>query len=410
MPADTVVTTLPTLSAAVSETGKRDGNQDAFFADDTLGLYIVADGVGGRQAGEVASAIAIKTISEQVAQWKITPEANREHPSTFVSRVIQSACATIHREAEQKRELAGMSTTVTMVLMQDDTAVMGHVGDSRMYFLRDGTLEQISTDHSLAAELYRGGVITREGVEKHPHSRVLTRNCGGQPSVLVDTLQLQVRPGDVVLLCSDGLNHGLRQPTWVVEVLDGDDLEHALRVLVDKASAEGSRDNITAVAWRRSNDPPSLASPVIDALRSVPIFSELGLADLARVAAVMTPRNYSKDQVVLHRDEPAAGLHVVLGGRLSWRLDETHFAFLERGAGIGTTTLVAARRCPAELRADTQASVFVLSCEAFRQLIRARPRLGNQLLIALADELSDWIDPDTNRGVAMPPRGLLVEF
>jgi len=304
-----------------------------------------------------------------------------------------------------------MSTTVTVVLIEGDRAVMGHVGDSRLYLLREGTLEQISSDHTLAAELYRGGVISREHVDHHPHTHVLTRSCGSQPSVMVETLLLDVHSGDLLLLCSDGLNPALSPPQWVVDQLDSTvDLEAALARLVEQAKTAGSRDNITAVAWRHEGGELALARRTVDALRAIPLFAKLDVADLTRVAAEMLPCSHEAGEVILQQGQRNGALHVVLEGRLRWELPSGHFAYLERGGGIGTTTLVAARRCPATLSAEQPSRVLMLSCEAFRNLARLRPRLGAQLLLALADELSDWIDPDTDRGVARPPHGLLVEF
>jgi serine/threonine protein phosphatase PrpC len=398
-------------TAAVSDRGGRHDNQDAFLVEDELGLYAVADGVGGHQAGDVASATAVKVLRDIIAHWRHDGTGLREQGWSVLHRAIESACATIHRSATENSSLAGMSTTLTALLLDGDQAVMGHVGDSRLYLLRDGVLEQISSDHTLAAELYRGGVIAREQVERHPHAHVLTRNVGTQPSVKVETLLLEVHPGDLLLLCSDGLNPALHPPERVVDLLDSTpDLAGALGQLVERAKAAGSRDNITVVAWRRDGGGESLTRPVVDTLRSVPLFAQLPLADLARVAAVMTPRSFDAGQTVLHRGERNGALHVVLDGRLRWELPSGHFAYLERGAGIGTTTLVAARKSPGQLVADGKSRVLVLGCEAFRDLCKLRPRLGVQLLTELADELSDWIDPDTDRGVARPPHGLLVEY
>ncbi|MCH9688959.1 MAG: protein phosphatase 2C domain-containing protein [Deltaproteobacteria bacterium] len=401
----------PTLvSAAVTDVGLREDNQDSMLADDALGLYVVADGVGGHQAGDVASATAVTVIRDIVTHWR-AGEGPREHPSALVQRAVESACASIHRRATTDPAVAGMSTTVTMVLIDDDKAVMGHAGDSRLYLLREGTLEQISTDHTLAAELYRGGVITREHVDRHPHSHVLTRNCGSQASTMVETLQIEVRPGDLLLLCSDGLNRALQPPEHVVDVLEtATDLPAALLHLVERAKAEGSRDNITAVACRREGGDPSLPRPTVDALRQVPLFGALSMADLTHVATEMVPRGYAAGETVLELGQSNGALHVVVEGRLRWALPSGHFAFLERGGGIGTTTLVAARRCPAQLTAEDPTRVMVLDAEIFRALTRRRPRLGTILLTTLSDELSDWIDPDTDRGVARPPHGLLVEY
>lgn len=398
-------------SAAVSDRGDRRDNQDSLLVEDELGLYAVADGVGGHQAGDVASAMAVQVLRDIVAQWRHDGTGLRERPYAVLHRAIESACATIHRSATQDPSLAGMSTTLTAVLVDGDQAVMGHVGDSRLYLLREGTLEQISTDHTLAAELYRGGVIAREHVEHHPHAHVLTRNVGTQPSVKVETLLLEIHPGDLLLLCSDGLNPAVHPPEHVVDLLDSTpDLAGALGQLVERAKAAGSHDNITAIAWRRDGTGGSLTRPVVDTLRSVPLLAHLPLADLARVAATMTPRAYDDGQVVVQRGEPNGALYVVLEGRLRWEVSPGHYAYLEPGSGIGTTTLVAARKSPGTLTAEGQCRVLVLGCEAFRDLCKLRPRLGVQLLTELADELSDWIDPDTDRGVARPPLGLLVEY
>lgn len=399
------------VSAAISDTGHRRNNQDSFLVEDELGLYVVADGVGGHQAGDVASATATRVIRDIVAQWREQGERPHERATAVVHRAIESACETIHRAATEDRDLAGMSTTVTMVIIDGDTAVMGHVGDSRLYLMREGTLEQISTDHTLAAELYRGGVIAREQVEHHPHTHVLTRNCGTQPSVMVESLIIEVHPGDLLLLCSDGLNPALRPPEHVVDMLDSaTDLAGALGQLAERAKDAGSRDNITAVAWRRDGGDPSLTRRTVDALRSVPLFEHLSMADLSHVAELMQPRDYDAGHVILEPGDRTGALYVVLDGRLRWELPSGHFAYLERGGGIGSTTLVAPRRSPAKLSADGSAQVLVLTCEAFRDLVSLRPRLGNDLLTALASELSDWIDPETDRGVARPPHGLLVEF
>lgn len=398
-------------SAAVSDVGGRHDNQDSLLLEDELGLYAVADGVGGHQAGDVASAAAVQVLRDIVAQWRHDGTGMRERPYMVLHRAIESACATIHRSATQDSKLAGMSTTLTAVLVDGDQVVMGHVGDSRLYLLREGTLEQISSDHTLAAELYRSGVIAREHVERHPHAHVLTRSVGSQPSVKPETLLLEIHPGDLLLLCSDGLNPALHPPEHVVDLLDStSDLAGALGQLVERAKAAGSRDNITAIAWRRDGSGGSLTRPVVDTLRSVPLLAHLPLADLARVAAAMTPRSYDAGQVVLHQGERSGGLHVVLQGRLRWEVSPGHHAVLEPGSGIGTTTLVAPRKCPGTLTAEGKCRVLVLECEAFRDLCKLRPRLGVQLLTALAHELSDWIDPDTARGVAEPPHGLLVEY
>ena len=398
-------------SAAVSDRGGRHDNQDSLLLEDELGLYAVADGVGGHQAGDVASAMAVQVLRDVVSHWRHDENPPREKPYTVLHRAIESACATIHRSAKEDPKRAGMSTTLTAMLVDGDEAVMAHVGDSRLYLLREGKLDQISTDHTLAAELYRGGVIPREHIERHPHAHVLTRNVGTQPSVKIETLLLEIHPGDLVLLSSDGLNPGMHPPEHVVDLLDATtDLAGALGQLVERAKQAGSHDNITAIAWRRDGSAGSLTRPVVETLRSVPLFSRLIMADLVRVASELTALTYEAGEVLVRQGEPNAALYVVHKGRLRWELPDGQYAYLERGSDIGTTTLVAARKSPGTLLAEERCRVLVLGCEAFRNLCKLRPRLGVHLLTELADELSEWIYPETDRGVARPPNGLLVEY
>jgi serine/threonine protein phosphatase PrpC len=396
-----------TTSAGMSDRNLRDNNEDAFVIDESLGLYVVADGVGGHQAGEVASTMTVTRVREAVAAAKartpVPPAAG------VLSSAIETACREVYERAKSGPQHAGMGTTCTALLLEGDVAVMAHVGDSRLYLLRDAELSQISTDHTLAAELYRGGVISREKVDSHPHSHVLTRSIGSQSSVLVETLQLDLRPGDTYLLCSDGLAPALGRSDLPEIIERAGSLSEAVGQLIGFAKEDGASDNITAVLVRCHSE-TAPASSSVAALRSVPLLARLTTADLHRVAAEMTTIHPTAGTVLATRGEPTAGLFVVVDGTLRWALTAEDYALLERGAGIGQTTLLRGRRSPGQLTAETDAKVLQLSTSAFRHLVRRRPRLGNALLEGLADELSEWIDPDSDRGIPRPPAGLLVEF
>lgn len=399
--------TFVTTSAGMSDRHVRDANEDAFLIDEALGLYVVADGVGGHQAGEVASAMTVSHVRETVAA--ATEETAGPPGAGVLSGAVEAACKEVYDRAKSDAALAGMGTTCTALLFRGDTAVMAHVGDSRLYLLRDAELSQISTDHTLASELYRGGVITREKVETHPHSGVLTRSIGSQPSVMVETLRVEIRPGDVYLLCSDGLGPALTRPDLPEVIERATSLSEVLAELVAFAKEGGSRDNITAVLVRCHSDAPP-TSPTVAALRKVPLLSRLTTGDLHRVASQMEVLACAAGEVIYERGGTADGLLVVIEGSVRWSLSDDAFALLEPGAGIGQTTLLRPRRSPGQLRAESDARLLKLSAPAVRHLVRRRPRLGNALLEGLADELSEWIDPDSDRGVPRPPHGLLVEF
>ncbi len=396
-----------TTSAGMSDRHVRDANEDAFVIDEALGLYVVADGVGGHQAGEVASAMTVQRVREAVAVAMAQSAGPVGHG--VLSKAVETACREVYDKAKSDPALAGMGTTCTALLLRGDTASMAHVGDSRLYLLRDADLSQISTDHTLASELYRGGVITREKVETHPHRGVLTRSIGAQPSVMVEALRMELRPGDMYLLCSDGLAPALGRPELPELLERAPSLSEALGEVIALAKEEGSRDNITGVLVRCHSDAPK-SSPRIAALRKVPLLSRLTTADLHHVAGEMTEVRAGAGEVIVARGATADGLHVVIEGTVRWSLSDDAFALLGPGDGIGQTTLLRGRRSPGELRAETDVRLLKLSAPAVRHLVRRRPRLGNALLEGLADELSEWIDPDSDRGVPRPPQGLLVEF
>ena len=397
-------------AAGLSDVGLRDNNEDAFLIDEQMHLYVVADGVGGHQAGEVASAAAVDTVRREIRKWH--DEGRKLAKMTAaVAQGIEAACAEVNALALESVKRAGMGTTMTLLLVDGMRGVMGHVGDSRLYLLRDGRAEQVSTDHTLAAELYRGGMIPKEQIDSHPHSHVLTRSLGAQPSVMVETLQLELRPGDLYVLSSDGLNPATEDREELASVVEGNpELPKLLAHLVAQAKDGGSRDNITAVAIRIGGDMEELAPTMAEVLRSVPLLSRLTTADLNRVVMGMEARSCEAGDVIMERGKEVGQLVVVLAGNLRWELTPGHFGDLQRGAGIGQTTLVRPRRSPGQLVATEPSQLLVLTSPAFRRLTRRRERLGVALLTALADELSDWIDPDSDRGVARPPHGLLIEF
>lgn len=397
-------------AAGLSDVGLRDNNEDSFLIDEQMQLYVVADGVGGHQAGEVASAAAVDAVRKAIRKW----HDDGRKPSMMtgaVAQAIEAACAEVHALALESVKRAGMGTTITLLLVDGMRGVMGHVGDSRLLLLRDGRVEQVSTDHTLAAELYRGGMIPKEQIESHPHSHVLTRSLGSQPSVMVETLQLELRPGDLYLLSSDGLNPATDDREELVSEVDSHpELPKLLARLVAQAKDGGSRDNITAVALRIGGDMEAIAPTMAEVLRSVPLLSRLTTADLNRVVAAMEAKSCEAGDVIMERGKEVGQLVVVLSGSLRWEVTPGHFGDLESGAGIGQTTLVRPRRSPGQLVATTPSQLLVLTSTAFRRLTRRRERLGVALLTRLADELSDWIDPDSDRGVASPPHGLLIEF
>jgi protein phosphatase len=228
--------------AGLSDTGrKRRQNEDAFVCEPPL--FAIADGMGGAQAGEVASRLAAAAFEEG---------ARGVHGEDGVATVVRDANARIFERAVQDPAVAGMGTTATVGVVDEaaSTLTLAHVGDSRAYLYRDDVLRQLTTDHSLVAELVRSGRLTEDEAAVHPHRSVITRALGTDADVEVDTLTLDVAAGDLVLLCSDGLSAMVRDEE-IVRVLrsTAGDPTAAGEALVAAANAAGGEDNVTVVLF-----------------------------------------------------------------------------------------------------------------------------------------------------------------
>jgi PPM family protein phosphatase len=233
-----------------SDTGRqRNANEDSYFARPPV--FAVADGMGGAQAGEVASRLAAESFD--------SVERGEEAPEAYLKAIAKTANARIHRLAQTDSSRSGMGTTLTAALVEEDEVGFAHVGDSRAYLFRDGELKLLTSDHSLVEELRRQGRLTDEQAEDHPQRSIITRALGPEREVEVDTMTYRARPGDVYLLCSDGLTTMLREER-IKEVLAGArTLDEAVRRLVYEANEAGGRDNITVVAFRLEEEKAPVA-------------------------------------------------------------------------------------------------------------------------------------------------------
>ncbi len=237
--------------AAATHTGMmRRTNEDAHLARPPL--FVVADGMGGSRAGEVASGLAVSTFEGLAGTTGL--------PEELLRTTIAEANTRIHSTAERDAATAGMGTTITAALVADAAVSFGHVGDSRAYLWREGVLQQLSDDHSLVGELVRRGALTPEEAERHPQKNIITRTVGTEPALAVDTWTLEAADGDVFLLASDGLNNMVRDPEIAQILGAAPSLAHAARELVRAANAAGGIDNITALLFRVGDGPPVAAT------------------------------------------------------------------------------------------------------------------------------------------------------
>ncbi|MGN6430957.1 MAG: Stp1/IreP family PP2C-type Ser/Thr phosphatase [Gaiellaceae bacterium] len=224
-----------------TDTGKRRRrNEDEYVVAPPL--FAIADGMGGAQAGELASSLAAGAVRDDES---VSGSGERR-----VADLIQEANRRVYQRSSQDASASGMGTTMTVALVEDGAVVFGHVGDSRAYLIRDGRLEQLTEDHSLVAELVRSGKLSPEEAETHPQRSVITRALGTDPDVDVDTFSIPTHAGDLFMLCSDGLTSMVDGET-ILEATGKhrDDLQAAVKALIRAANKGGGEDNITVVLF-----------------------------------------------------------------------------------------------------------------------------------------------------------------
>jgi protein phosphatase len=242
---------------AITDTGrKRKGNEDNLFVNAEQRLFVVADGMGGHAAGEVASKIAVDSINEfvcltggdQEITWPFGLDDSISYDGNRLKTSIRYANRKVLDATKEKTEYEGMATTVAAVLVDGDTANLAHVGDSRVYLVRDGSLTLLTSDHSWVNEQIQSGIISAEQARSHPLRNVVTRALGGKPDLAVDIQAQKMASGDILLLCSDGLTTMIPDED-IVEIIDGagGDIEKAGKGLVSEANARGGEDNITVL-------------------------------------------------------------------------------------------------------------------------------------------------------------------
>lgn len=220
---------------------QRTGNEDNYFV--RAPLFVVADGMGGAQAGEVASELAVESFAPGL------PDG--DSPGEGLKRIIELANRTIHDRSRTHSGRAGMGTTVTAAHVGESSVTIAHVGDSRCYLERDGELTQLTEDHSLVWELIKRGKLTPEDAETHPQRSVITRALGPEPDVQVDVVETPARAGDLFMICSDGLTAMVREPELKALLAKNDrPLEALGRELIAAANDAGGRDNITIILFR----------------------------------------------------------------------------------------------------------------------------------------------------------------
>jgi PPM family protein phosphatase len=302
----------------------RSSNEDSVIVDTRRGLYVVLDGMGGANAGDVASQTARDVIAEFVRQNRRASTTGR----VLLDAAIQAASRAVHQAATSRHDRHGMGTTVVAALMESDKrAVIAHVGDSRAYLLRGGRLIQMTRDHTIVAELVERGAISREDADQHAYKNVLSRNLGAKPEAKVDFTEVELKAGDRLLLCSDGL-YGFASADAMQYLLgSGDAPEHVARDLIELALRGGGGDNVSAIVIETGGVAPT-STQLVRTNGSVAWWQRR-----QRFLVAAQERGVGRSPIAASLGSPSEALEVLAGN-----LCQAVFHDLEKSTGVNVWT------------------------------------------------------------------------
>ncbi len=394
---------------AATDVGRvRDHNEDNFLVDKKVGLFMVCDGMGGHAAGEVASALAVRTVHEEIRREKDLIEDFLNHSTGakkvtardivhLIEHAVHRACARIHEEALADPAKRGMGTTLSALLVLGHQAFIAHVGDSRIYMTRDGKVQQVTEDHTVINELIKRGRMSREDIDKLGHKNAITRAVGVYERVEVDTLMLEVLPGDTFLLCSDGLTGYLETADELLEpmAIDGD---QGVKSLIALANARGGKDNITTVVVKleasgaADDQRAQRLALKREVLARVPLFERLEERELLRLMQVVDARVYEDGQAIIREGERGDELFVVLSGTVDILRGGAKLTSLGVGEHFGEMALIRALPRSATATPSGTAELLVIRRADFFEILRTEHEAAVKMLWQFVGVLANRLD------------------
>jgi serine/threonine protein phosphatase PrpC/CRP-like cAMP-binding protein len=383
----------------------REHNEDSYVCDPVLGLYAVADGMGGHAAGEVASSLAAEALSAAVRRdhdfvadfahgdGSVRPEDIKN----LLGAAVNAANAEVYAAAQAVAERRGMGTTLTALLLVERRAFIAHVGDSRLYLVRGSEVRQLTEDHSVINELKRRGRLRPEVLERIPNKNAVTRAVGVFETVEVDTFQVLAAPGDRFVLCSDGLHRYFEHDSDLAALAQGDDEEAAARMIAF-ANERGGADNITAIVVTLPDE--SASSTVVQdlthaytTLGAVPFFRNLEPRELMYVQALAAVRELAAGECVVAEGRSGDSMFVMLSGRCSVKKGDVEIARLASGEHFGEMAMVERAPRSATVVVEEDASLLEFTRADLFRVLRESKDTGIKLLwniiTALAGRLRD---------------------
>ncbi|MBX3160299.1 MAG: cyclic nucleotide-binding domain-containing protein [Deltaproteobacteria bacterium] len=406
-----------TFAAATDVGRQRTHNEDNFLIDKKLRLFLVADGMGGHAAGEVASSIAVHEIRDAINNNRDLIDRYRvDHPGVqayeilqILEHAIQAACGAVHARAQSEPDKRGMGTTATVLLIAGGgdhlRGFIAHVGDSRVYLARQNQCHVLTEDHSLMNELVRRGKLNREQIESSPYKQyknAVTRAVGVYGSVEVDTFDFDILPGDRFLLCSDGMYAYIDEEKLPKQLAEGEVKDVPSR-LIEVANSGGGHDNITAVVLRVGETASTELVPrttevslKLEVLKAMQMFRYLSYKELVRVSNIADMVELKPEQLVFSAGQPGDAMYVVLSGAVRLQKADTVVAELGRGMHFGEMSLVdrSVRSLTAIAAEDTR--LVVIQRKDFYEIIKREPVLATKMLWSFVQVLGQRLRKTTN--------------
>lgn len=386
----------------VTDVGKvRAHNEDSFLVDKKLSLFVVCDGMGGHAAGEVASQIASRAMRDALVKGRATieqfeqgdPAVTRKQMVTLMESSVLHACAEVHAEGQRDATKRGMGTTLVALLIVGNRGFIAHVGDSRVYVIRQGAAHQLTEDHSLINELVRRGRGTPKELEGHEFKNAMTRAVGVYESVEVDVLDFDVLPGDRYLLCSDGL-HGYLADGELAKVFAETPEEKVGEALITLANSRGGKDNITVivVSVPSTTGADRLASELhmkMDVLARMPLFRFLTYQELVRVLNITQVKTCSAGAQIVRQGDEGNEMYIVLTGEMRVHTQEALITKLGPGQFFGEMALIDKAPRSAHVTADDPSRFLVIHRRDFFDLLRRDHTVAVKLLWSFVGVLTE---------------------
>lgn len=373
---------------------KRKHNEDSLLAADQQGVFVVADGVGGRKAGELASAITVNTFQSYASQLKgsldaYAAEQTREHRNAVLEMLdgVTNAASRRVYEAASATGRQGMTTTLVAACVGGGSAFVVHVGDSRAYLLRDGQLRQLTEDHSMVNELLRQGSMTAEEAATSRYRNVITRAVGLYPGARTDVLHFELMDGDRLLLCSDGLSD-LVSPARIQTLLAQSNLEGLVDQLIQEALDEGGKDNITVLVVEPEAvlEAEQVAARA-KAMESLFLFEDLPFQARLRVGRIVSELYVAPGDRIVSQGDTGNVLYAVVQGQVAVEVDGQEVALVGEGEHFGELSLVDSEPRSADIIARSYGHLLAVDRNALREFCMVEPALGNLLLWKLLTTL-----------------------